>query len=427
MADAHAAAAARVAREEAEAGRAAVDCIVPLTHQDLADDVALAATGAYPVVLGGHDHELFVTEEGTPGGRAVKAGQNATKLAVIDLMWKAGAPSPGPPTSVAIEIAEVKKYEGAEDAAVAKAVARWSRPLRMLASVAIGRLPDVPATATATAPAAAAGEGEEVAPPPLSTKNIRRGPSAMASFYLSIMRDCEDVDACLYRSGSIRGDRDYTGETISFGDVMAEFPFGDPNIAVLLTGIKLAELIVSSHEPWVAPNGPEEASGAYQMDDKCVVAHENGRTELLEVGGEPFDPSRLYSVLLSDYDFKAGELLKQWAVDHPEYVPPGDTGRPTVPIIMGRFSYELWNRLADVDESGHVDAGEIRRLFDGAGGEGADKLSFDQVKAALKARVGAAGSELLAKELFHLADENDDGAVSRAELERVLLEHAYGD
>ena len=36
-----------------------VNCVVPITHQLVAEDVKLALTGSYPVILGGHEHEPF--------------------------------------------------------------------------------------------------------------------------------------------------------------------------------------------------------------------------------------------------------------------------------------------------------------------------------------------------------------------------------
>ena len=45
------------------AARGDIDAVVPLTHQDMADDVALSQSGLdFPVILGGHDHALITHE-----------------------------------------------------------------------------------------------------------------------------------------------------------------------------------------------------------------------------------------------------------------------------------------------------------------------------------------------------------------------------
>jgi 2',3'-cyclic-nucleotide 2'-phosphodiesterase (5'-nucleotidase family) len=55
------AAAAAAAAAELDA-RGDIDAVVPLTHQDMEDDVALSKAGhGFPVILGGHDHDLLIS------------------------------------------------------------------------------------------------------------------------------------------------------------------------------------------------------------------------------------------------------------------------------------------------------------------------------------------------------------------------------
>lgn len=63
-----------------------VETIVPMTHQSMEYDVALAKELKCPIILGGHDHEEYCEEVGPT--TIVKAGQDAHTAVVIDLAWQ---------------------------------------------------------------------------------------------------------------------------------------------------------------------------------------------------------------------------------------------------------------------------------------------------------------------------------------------------
>lgn len=70
-----------------------IDLVVPMTHQLIDDDRLLAEqfemhetmNGKAPVILGGHEHTVF--EEVVADSLIVKTGQDASKIAVVDLYW----------------------------------------------------------------------------------------------------------------------------------------------------------------------------------------------------------------------------------------------------------------------------------------------------------------------------------------------------
>ena len=66
----------------AKAAYPGADCIIPLTHQDMPDDVALAKKGIFPLVLGGHDHGQFSEEHA--GCHVIKAGVGLCRLNQVD-------------------------------------------------------------------------------------------------------------------------------------------------------------------------------------------------------------------------------------------------------------------------------------------------------------------------------------------------------
>ncbi|CAL1171357.1 unnamed protein product [Cladocopium goreaui] len=72
-----------------------IDIVVPMTHQLIEDDRLLAEqfemhetmSGKAPVILGGHEHTVF--EEEVADSLIVKTGQDATKIACVDIWWTA--------------------------------------------------------------------------------------------------------------------------------------------------------------------------------------------------------------------------------------------------------------------------------------------------------------------------------------------------
>src|SRR5262249_39331014 len=71
---------------------------IPLTHQAMADDRALARAPQatrFPVIVGGHEHTTAIEQIG--GTWLVKAGADAVHAAIVDLVWPAAPPAAGAP------------------------------------------------------------------------------------------------------------------------------------------------------------------------------------------------------------------------------------------------------------------------------------------------------------------------------------------
>ena len=151
--------------ERATAGDARPpDVLVPMTHQDLAEDVAMAqALTAHPelsrrvpAILGGHDHEESVLTVGSTV--VVKAGQDAEKIGLVDVWWDGDGA-----VRASTELLPAAAF--AEEAACAAFVQRSEQFLETLKRTPVTTLP-------------AAG----------STKRVRLEPSSVASFLLTTAR-----------------------------------------------------------------------------------------------------------------------------------------------------------------------------------------------------------------------------------------------
>ena len=108
------------------------DCIVPMTHQNMPDDIELAKRDFFfPVILGGHDHGVFNEEHN--GTHIVKAGADAFNVAVVDLLWAAGTPAQSAPT-VSVQMIPLTSVEQgfAADPELQECVKTHQRPAEEL-------------------------------------------------------------------------------------------------------------------------------------------------------------------------------------------------------------------------------------------------------------------------------------------------------
>jgi 5'-nucleotidase len=188
------AAPAAVAR--AQAACAELDCVVPLTHQLMPEDRQLCGMGLpFPVVLGGHEHEVF--DETHNGTRILKAGSDAYNVFVVDLVWEAGTPPHSMPTRVSAELVKLNvprnqpkpdqlKYANG-DAALIATCAHWEQPAVELQGAVLA----------------------VYAPGYLSSTHVRVAPSTMASAIATALRQTSNADGALINAGGVRGKREY--------------------------------------------------------------------------------------------------------------------------------------------------------------------------------------------------------------------------
>ena len=245
------------------------DLIVALTHQDLADDRALAAeVDGIDIVLGGHDHDPITVYEG--GKLIVKAGYDLHYLAAIDL---------------AVDRVMEKDQE----------VVVWRPTWRYLATAGVAPDPEIQAVVerwNATL-------DQELAQPVGSTRvelDTRRGTSARAS---PISAPCSPTPCAappvptvaLTNGGGIRGDRTYpAGTVLTRKDILTELPFGNVTVLAEVTGADLLAALengVSQVEDG-AGRFPQVSGLSFTYDPARPAG---SRIVAVEVGGAPLDPA----------------------------------------------------------------------------------------------------------------------------------------
>lgn len=114
-------------------------------------------------------------------------------------------------------------------------------------------------------------------------------------------------------------------------------------------------------------------------------------------------------------------VLKQWAADHPETIPPDDAGRPALPILVQYFCDKAWRSITDGDGDGKLEQSEIETFFDEADRNGDGVIDEAEVMAILNKKLEFMASGVVARQMLSIADVDQNGKVSKKELCDVLL------
>lgn len=134
--------------------------------------------------------------------------------------------------------------------------------------------------------------------PPLTSLNVRKGPSSMAQLLATALRDVVAADASFMNSGGVRAKKTYTDGPITYADLNAECPFPSSNIVIKIRGKEMSEALATSRAAWLAEGGPEEDADAFQHDEGITTDEKH---EIVTVGGAPFDPDATYRLMVDAY------------------------------------------------------------------------------------------------------------------------------
>lgn len=347
-------------------------CVLAMTHQMLDDDRALARTGSFPLVIGGHEHVPVL--ETIDAAWLVKAGSEAADAVVVDLAWPSLASDDGRP-SVTARLEAVASY--AEDAALRANVDRHMAKVHELEEAPLLLLPP----------------GKT-----LSSVGVRVRQTSLGTLVCSLVRDVLGADACLFNAGGIRGAHDYE-HRFTYGDLKNEVPFDNEVVVATLPGRVVRDAIAASRA-----RAPAESGGFFQVDDRV----EADARSVSVLAGAPLDEAREYRVALVR-DFFLGMdrngPLVDFAAAHPERVPPAGCGRDVKLVLVEAFALALWRRLGGFDA---IDANR-----DGV-------VTAEEIAAAVARATGGAPSPVTAELVLGAMDADHDHGVSRDEAAAAL-------
>ena len=269
-----------VARAVSQEMRAAgVQLVVALTHQHMAADRAMAAASGVEVdvVLGGHEHEPLVAEEGKT--IITKAGSDARYLVQVDC-W-IGADGRLRERSWTFHEVSARIPP---DPVVADLVAAYGARFARELDAVIGH--------TAT---------------PLDARRhpLRTQETNIGDFVADAMRARLRTDVALMNGGGIRSDRIVPPGPLTRRDVVSLVPFNNVVVVLEMTGRRLREAL----EFGLADR--ERQGGQFLQVSGMTLTYDPQRPRgerlvTAEVGGRPLDAEARYRVATVDFLARGG-------------------------------------------------------------------------------------------------------------------------
>lgn len=258
--------------------QAGAHLVVAVTHQHMRADRALAAAADVDVILGGHEHEPLLAEEGK--ALITKAGSDARYLVQIEL-WVRGD---GTLVERSWTYHEVSARVP-EDPDVAAAVRRYAERLDRELDTVVGRT-TVPLDARRAA--------------------LRTQETNLGDFVADAMRARLGADVALLNGGGIRTDRILPVGALTKRDVHGLLPFTNAVMKLSVSGARLREALEQGLARLEREGGGYlQVSGLRMTYDPRLPVGQ--RIAAVEIGGAPADPAQIYTVAVVDYVAGGGD------------------------------------------------------------------------------------------------------------------------
>jgi 5'-nucleotidase len=254
-----------------------VDLRIALTHLELGGDRALADAVPLHAILGGHEHDPMVVEQG--GTLILKAGSDAMNVGQVEFELACGA-----------------------------VLARRHRLIPVTASVA--EAPDVRRFVERYA---ALTEQELdrpafVAAAPLEARDgvVRRTEVPLGRFVAEVMRERLGAEVGLLNSGGLRANQIYPSGPVTRRDIRTLLPFANTGVLLEIPGSALRAALEHSVSALPQPAGRflQTAGLRYAVDPGRPPG---ARVGAVEVQGWPLDPGRAYRVAVPDFLARGGD------------------------------------------------------------------------------------------------------------------------
>lgn len=270
----------------------------------------------------------------------------------------------------------------------------------------------------------------------------------MARFLATAIRDCLRCDAAVVNSGAVRGNNSYI-DTLSYGDLQKECPYPSVMLAVKMPWEVLRDAIRWSRKPWwdIQPGEePKEGTSALQIDSGMELGKEH---VLVKVKDQFPSPGEEFVVACDSRVLKKNEVFKEYCSKNSDRIPPEDTGRPVLPILVEFFCGEMWKRLMQnslryIEEQQEqqkklggkdqteMNKGKLHAIFNLFDSDRNGTVDAKELTDAIQFQLGPKlSSNVLVQQMISTVDEDGDGRLSEVEIKlgimKVLHEHVSRD
>jgi 5'-nucleotidase / UDP-sugar diphosphatase len=281
--------------------------VVAVTHMEMAEDKALAGAADVDVILGGHEHDPLVAEEGKT--LITKAGSDARYLVQVDL-WLTRE---GRLVERSWRFREVSRRvppDPAVEALVREVAQRLDREL----DVVVGRT-RVPLEAHAS--------------------NVRTQESNLGDFVADAMRERLRTDVAVINGGAIRTNRLVPAGPLTRRDVHGLLPFPDVVLKLEMRGQDLrAALEHGLAQTDRQAGGFLQVSGVRLVWDSRLPA--GRRIVDAAIDGRPLADDAAYTVAAPGYLVRGGEGFAVFS--RARVVVGAASGPPVVQLVLDAIS-----------------------------------------------------------------------------------------
>jgi len=148
------------------------------------------------------------------------------------------------------------------------------------------------------------------------TSVVRFGESNLGNFLADVYKQTLGADVAIVNGGSIRSDATYGPGDLTKKDILTILPFENALVKVSLTGAHIKRLLEHGVSAAGEENGrfPHVSGMSFSYDASKPVGL---RVTGIEIGGQPFEPEKTYSLTVTayvlgggdGYDFKGAKIL----------------------------------------------------------------------------------------------------------------------
>lgn len=270
--------------------RPQVDLVVLLTHIGVEEDQAIAeAVPGIDLIVGGHSHTYQTPAIQAGETWIVQAGSYARSLGTLQIRVKEGGGIERLDYTLVDLLPENAPSEARPE--VEAMVAQYDGQIRAFYDVEIGHCTET------------------------LTRNYYRQ-SPLGSWATDMLRAETGAELAMYNGGGLRSDLPVG--TIQRRDLYNIFPFGNEVVTFEISGTELMALLLAN-----VMAAEEESRGAIQVSGASLVWREvmsAPEVVSIDIGGQPLEPERLYTVATNSYVVDQAERYLAGAV--PKNVQP---------------------------------------------------------------------------------------------------------